>query len=175
MGRLILCSYFEWTAPPTKNEHVLCSISGKSTVFRKINYASCKKLFKELNMAYRGFSRPSGFWVIDQNSQKVVFGSITQEPLGLPWFWCYFWFFWTIYYGMHIVFKGMLIILRWSTKHANFGAFWGSRCSTPLNTTMIKWTVHKITLYVFLKTDNFWRFTCYSFLFPISLLISISN
>ena len=26
----------------------------------------------------------------------------------------------------------MLIILRLSTKHANFGAFWGRRCSTPL-------------------------------------------
>ena len=26
----------------------------------------------------------------------------------------------------------MLIILRWSTKHANFGAFWGRRCNTPL-------------------------------------------
>ena len=34
---------------------------------------------------------------------------------------------------MHISFsKKMLIILRLSTKHANFGAFGGRRCSTPL-------------------------------------------
>ena len=26
----------------------------------------------------------------------------------------------------------MLIILRQSREHANFGAFWGRRCSTPL-------------------------------------------
>ena len=29
------------------------------------------------------FSRPSGFQDIDQNSQNVAFGSITQEPIGL--------------------------------------------------------------------------------------------
>ena len=46
---------------------------------------------------------------------KMLFGSITQEPLGLPKFWCYFWVSWTIFYKMHIsvlFFKKMLIILR---------------------------------------------------------------
>ena len=37
---------------------------------------------------------------------KMLFGSITQEPLGLFWCWCYLWVPWTICYKMHIlVFK----------------------------------------------------------------------
>ena len=49
---------------------------------------------------------------------KILFGSITQEPHGLPKFWCYLWVPWTIYYKMHILlFKKMLIILRKSTEH----------------------------------------------------------
>ena len=34
---------------------------------------------------------------------KMLFGSVTQEPLGLLKFWCYFWVPWTIYYKMHIL------------------------------------------------------------------------
>ena len=51
---------------------------------------------------------------------KMLFGSITQESLGLLKFWCYFWVSLTIYYKMQtLFFKKVLIILRQSTKHAN--------------------------------------------------------
>ena len=46
---------------------------------------------------------------------KIVFGSITQELLSLPKFWCHFWAPWTIYYKMHrpiLFFTKALVILR---------------------------------------------------------------
>ena len=46
-----------------------------------MKYASNKRLFKELK---NGIEILVGQVVIDQNSQNVGFGSITQEPLGLP-------------------------------------------------------------------------------------------
>ena len=65
------------------------------------------------------FSRPK-LWI---KTVTMLFGSITQELLGLPKFWCYFWVSWTNYYKMHIsFFKKILIILRAGTKHANLGA-----------------------------------------------------
>ena len=35
---------------------------------------------------------------------KITFGSIIQEPLGVPKFWCYFRVLWTIYFQMHTLF-----------------------------------------------------------------------
>ena len=49
---------------------------------------------------------------------KMLFGSITQELLGLPEFWCYFLVHWTIYYKMHILKDGISEIEQ---KHANLG------------------------------------------------------
>ena len=52
---------------------------------------------------------------MDQNSQ-MLFGSINQELLGLPEFWCYFGVPGTIHYKMHtLIFKKMLI------KYATLG------------------------------------------------------
>ena len=45
-------------------------------------YASYSKLSKELKNGIEIFSRPSGFEVMDQTI-KMLFGSITQEPLDL--------------------------------------------------------------------------------------------
>ena len=46
-------------------------------------------------------------------SSSCLFWSITQEPLGLLKFQCYFWVPWTIYYKIHMLFfKKVLIILR---------------------------------------------------------------
>ena len=61
-------------APPTKNLHILCSISKWSTIFWKIKYASCKKLFKELKngieilvgqvvLSYRSKQPKCWFWI----------------------------------------------------------------------------------------------------------------
>ena len=42
------------------------------------------KMFKELKNGIETLVGQAVFKVIDQNSQNVGFGSITQEPLGLP-------------------------------------------------------------------------------------------
>ena len=49
-----------------------------------------------------------------------MFWSITQELLGLLKFYCHFWVPWAIHYMHVLLFKKVLIILRYSTKHANF-------------------------------------------------------
>ena len=45
-----------------------------------------KKIVQGFKKWHWNFSRPSGVKVTDQNSQNVVFGSVIQEPLGLPQF-----------------------------------------------------------------------------------------
>ena len=70
------------------------------------------KLFKELKNGIEILVGQAVFklWI---KTVKILFGSITQEPLGLPKFLRYFWVPWTISYNMHILFvKKMLIILR---------------------------------------------------------------
>ena len=42
------------------------------------------KNFQGTQKWHWNLSRPSGFKVTDQNSENVDFGSITQDPLGLP-------------------------------------------------------------------------------------------
>ena len=54
---------------------------------------------------------------MNQNSQNIVL-IITQEPLDLHKFQCYFGVPWAIYYNWHTIFKKVLIILRQSSKHA---------------------------------------------------------
>ena len=49
-----------------------------------MNYASYKELFKELKNGIEILVGQAVFKLTDQNSQNVVSGSITQEPLGLP-------------------------------------------------------------------------------------------
>ena len=49
-----------------------------------MNYASYQKLFKELKNSIEFLVGQAVFKLQDQKSQNVVFGSITQEPLGLP-------------------------------------------------------------------------------------------
>ena len=84
-----------------EEEACLCSIIN---TFWNIIYASCSELSKKLGQA------GSKIWI---KTVKVLFGSITQEPLGLPKSWCYFWVPWTIDNKMHIsFFEKMLIILR---------------------------------------------------------------
>ena len=52
--------------------------------FLKMIYASYSKLLKELKNDFEILvGMPSGFLVIYQ-IVKMLFGSITQEPLGLP-------------------------------------------------------------------------------------------
>ena len=75
-------------------------------------YASYSKLFKELKNGIEILVGQAVFklWI---KTIKMLFGSVTQELLGLPKFWCYFWVPWTIYYKMHMLFfKKVLIILR---------------------------------------------------------------
>ena len=49
-----------------------------------MKFATYKKLFNKLKNGIEIFVGQAVFKVIDQNSQNVGFGSITQEPLGLP-------------------------------------------------------------------------------------------
>ena len=52
---------------------------------------------------------------------KMLFGSIPQELLGLPNFWCYFWVPWTIYFKMHkLFFQKDVDNFEIEHKHANF-------------------------------------------------------
>ena len=76
--------------------HVLCSISKLSTISWKIINASYSKLPKELKNGIKSSVGQAIFklWI---NTFKMLFGSITQELLGLLKFWCYFWVPWTIY------------------------------------------------------------------------------
>ena len=80
----------------------------------KIKNASYSKLLKELK---------NGIMILVQVGQvlfklwiktfKLLSGSITQELLGLPKFWCYFWVPWTIIYKLHVLFFiKVLMILR---------------------------------------------------------------
>ena len=80
--------------------------------FLKMAYASYSKLFKELKNDIESLGSRVVFklWI---KTVKMLFGSITQEPLGLPKFWCHFWIPLTIYYNMHIsFFRKVLIILK---------------------------------------------------------------
>ena len=75
-------------------------------------YASYGKLFKELKNGIEILVGQAIFklWI---KTIKMLFGSMTQEPIGLPKFWCYFWIPWTIYNKMHtLFFKKVLTILR---------------------------------------------------------------
>ena len=64
-----------------------------------------KKYFQGTQKWHWNFDRLSGFEVIDQNCQNTGFWSITQEPLGLPWYRCYFWVSLTICFKMHYYFS----------------------------------------------------------------------
>ena len=78
----------------------------------KNNYASYSKLSKELKNGIGILVGQVVFklWI---KTFKMLFGSLTQEPLGLLKFWCYFEFFgqFTIR-CIHYFFKKVLIILR---------------------------------------------------------------
>ena len=75
-----------------------------STSFCKIIYASYSKLSKELKNGIEILVGPAviKLWI---KKVKILFWSITQEPLGLLKFQCYFWVPLTIYYKMHISFS----------------------------------------------------------------------
>ena len=77
-----------------------------------MTYTPYSKLFKELKNGTEILVGKAvlKLWI---KTVKMLFGSITQELIGLPKFWCYFWVPWTIYYKMHIlIFKKMADILR---------------------------------------------------------------
>ena len=97
------CSSLKRTAPVTKNYHVLCPISKLSTPFWKILYASYSNLSKELKNGIEILIGPVVFklWI---KIVKILFWSITQEPLNLPKFQCYFWVGFTIHYKMYMLF-----------------------------------------------------------------------
>ena len=79
--------------------------------FLKNNICTFSKLFKELKNGIKILVGQAVFklWI----KTVKMFGSITQEPLGLPKFWYNFCVPWTIYYKMHMLFfKKVLIILR---------------------------------------------------------------
>ena len=59
---------------------------------------------------------------------KMLLGSNTQEPLGLPKCWCYFEFLQDAY----IIFEKVLIILTQITKHANLSTQVTNVLSLPL-------------------------------------------
>ena len=82
----------EDSAPLTKNWHVLCTVSKLSTSFWKIIYASCSKLSKELKNDTEILVGQAVFklWI---KTAKILFWSITQEPLDLLKFQCYFFYF----------------------------------------------------------------------------------
>ena len=60
-----------------------------------MTYASYCKLFKELKNGIEILVGQAVFqlWI---KTVKMLFGSITQELLGLPKYQCYFWVSWTI-------------------------------------------------------------------------------
>ena len=110
----------------------MCSFSKLSKPFWKIINAS----YSKLSEALKNGIEMSVDQAVFQLTVKMLFGSITQELLGLPRFWCYFWVPWTIYYKMHILFfKKVLIILRKCSAHNmpisdqyplnTFGIIWG--------------------------------------------------
>ena len=72
-------------------------------LLEKITYAFYSKLFKELKNGIEILVGQVVFnlWI---KTVKMLFGSITQDPLDLPKFGCYFWVPWTIYYKIHILF-----------------------------------------------------------------------
>ena len=91
----------------------------------KILYASYSILSKELK---NGIEILVGqvFFKLWIKTVKMMFGSITQEPLGLPKFWCCFWVSSTIHYKMFILFfKKVLRILKWENM-----LIWSRRCSS---------------------------------------------
>ena len=67
---------------------MFCVLSqNNQQLFWKINYASYKKLFKELKNGIQILVGQAVFLnlkVTDQSSQNVVFESITQELFSLP-------------------------------------------------------------------------------------------
>ena len=90
----------------------LCSISKLSTPW-KIVYAPYSKLPKELKNGIEFLLGQVVFFRFRIKTFKMLFGSVTQELLGLLKVWCYFWVPLTIYYKMHtLFFKKVLIILR---------------------------------------------------------------
>ena len=66
-------------------------------------YASYSKLSNDLKYGIEILVGQAVFklWI---KTFKMLFGSITQEPLSLLNFWCYFWVSRTIYYKMHTFF-----------------------------------------------------------------------
>ena len=75
-------------------------------------HAALGKLFKELKIVVEILVGQAIFklWI---KTVKIMFWSVTQEPLGLLKCWYHFWVPWTIYYKMHKLFsKNVLIILR---------------------------------------------------------------
>ena len=109
----------------------MCSISKLSTPFWKLIDASYSKLSKEFK---KGIEILEGqailkLWI---KTFKMLYGSTTQEPLGLPKFLCFlFSVSWTIYYKMHVFFfqKGVDDF----EINTTYVKFWLG-CSTPLMT-----------------------------------------
>ena len=87
----------------------------------KIIYASYSKLPKELKNGIEILAGQAFFklWI---KAIKMLFGSIIQEPLGLPKFWYYFLVPLTIYYKMHTLFiKKSVDNFEIEHENANFG------------------------------------------------------
>ena len=84
-------------------------------------YASYSELSKELKNSTKIKVGQVVFELLIQNQHFDCFDLQLKKPLGLLKFQCHFWVPWTIFYKMHMLFiKKVLIILRYSTKHANF-------------------------------------------------------
>ena len=66
-----------------------------------IIYTSYSKLFKELKNGIDSLVGQAVF-KLRIKTVKILFWSITQEPLNLLEFWCFFWVHWTIDNKMHI-------------------------------------------------------------------------
>ena len=118
----ILTSRLHWTSMfrglrgyCTSNQKLECFVLYLKIIntFWKMIYASYSKFSKELKTGIKILVDQAVFklWI---KTVKMMCGSITREPLGLPKFWCYFWVPWTIYYEMHIYYfsKKVLVILR---------------------------------------------------------------
>ena len=87
---------------------MLCALSPNyQYFFEKKQHASYSRLSKELENGIGILVGQAVFklWI---KTIKMLFGSKTQDPLGLPKFWCYFWVPLTVYCKMHVLFfKGV--------------------------------------------------------------------
>ena len=120
--------------------HLLSKIIKFCALFQNNQYPSWKITnayivnYSRNSKWHWNFSRPNSFWAMDQTF-KMLFESVTQEPLGLPKFWYSFWIPWTIYYKIHIFSK----IYWWFWGWAQNMLIWGEgKVHYPLNTPIFK-------------------------------------